>query len=235
MKTRNGRNSAAVEKPLPGTIDDPQYPDSDGKPMGETDYHYYASTLLHEALQDYFAPRQDVYVASDLFWYWELGNRRANKAPDTMVIKGVGKHYRRSFRSWEENEVRPCTIFEMVSRKTFVEDTVEKSQLYARLGVKEYFLFDPEGLGRLQPSFQGFRLTRGRYAPLPVAADGSLTSKELGLRLTAENHLLRLHDLRTGRPVLSRQERAEQERQRAEALAAEVARLRRLLDAREQE
>ena len=28
-----------LTRPLPGTAIDPLYPDSDGKPMGETDYH----------------------------------------------------------------------------------------------------------------------------------------------------------------------------------------------------
>ena len=60
-----------------------------------------------------------------------------------MLIKGVGKHERRSFRTWEEKAV-PCVIFEITSEEGREVDAVEKPAVYARLGVKEYFLFDPE-------------------------------------------------------------------------------------------
>src|ERR1700692_3227043 len=88
--------------PLPGTVPDPLYPDSEAEAVGETDFHMNALIWLREALKDYFAGRSDIYVASDIFWYWEHGNPRACTAPDAMVAKGVGNHARRSFRSWEE-------------------------------------------------------------------------------------------------------------------------------------
>ena len=37
-----------LTRPLPGTVFDPFYPDSDGKPMGETDYHISAIILLRK-------------------------------------------------------------------------------------------------------------------------------------------------------------------------------------------
>src|SRR2546421_67104 len=120
--------------PLPGTVPDPLYPDSDGKPVGETDFHVQALFWLREALQWFFAKVADVYVATDMFWYWEQGNPRANKAPDVMVVKGVGKHFRRSFRSWEEGGVRPCVIIELASEDSWREDLENKTVLYASLG-----------------------------------------------------------------------------------------------------
>src|SRR5262249_44265454 len=57
---------AISTKPLPGTTHDPLYPDSDGEPMGETDFHIAALILLRQALQYYFARRR-VYVATDMF------------------------------------------------------------------------------------------------------------------------------------------------------------------------
>jgi Uma2 family endonuclease len=192
--------------------------------MGETDHHNVAMAWLREALQDYFAGRADVYVASNLLWYYKQGDPKARRDPDVLVAKKVGNHLRRSFRSWEE-KVIPCTLFEIASRRTWRTDLGEKRQLYARLGVKEYFVFDPEGR-YLDPVLQGFRLVKGQSVPMKPAADGSLISKELGLRLVPEGGMLRLIDLATGQPVPTRLERAEQERQRADALAAEVARLR---------
>jgi Uma2 family endonuclease len=205
---------------LPGTLPDPRYPDSDGRFMGETDYHSIALIGLREGLEDHFARRDDVYVASNLIYYFQEGEPRSRRDPDVLVAKGVGKHRRRSFRIWEEKVV-PCTLFEIASRKTWRVDVGEKRQLYAQLKVKEYFVFDPEAR-YLDPPLQGFRLVKGRSVAMTPTADGSLTSRQLGLRLVPEGGLLRLIDVKTGQPVLTRSERAE-------ALAAEVERLRALL------
>jgi hypothetical protein len=93
--------------------------------------------------------------------------------------------------------------------------------LYARLGVKEYFVFDPEGC-YLKPVLRGYRSVRRRPVPMNPAEDGSLVTRQLGLRLVPEGEMLGLIDLDTGQPVPTRAERAE-------ALAAEVERLRALL------
>jgi len=215
---------SSLPKTLAETDDDEFYPSSDGEPVGETDWHIWALILLREGLEDHFAERQDVYVASDLFLYYVKGDRNASKAPDAMVVKGVAKHFRRSFRTWVEKAM-PCVIIELASGKTWQEDLGPKRALYARLGVAEYFVFDPEA-AYLNPALQGFRLKGKKYVPLVAAVDESLTSKELGLRLLAEDHMLRLIDARTGQPILTRQERAEQEKQRADALEAELKRLR---------
>lgn len=205
---------AISSKPPPRDDLDVVYPDSDGEPMGETDWHIAAIILLRQALHDHFAPVPDVYVASDMFLYYEQGNPRACKAPDTMVIKGVAKHYRHSFKTWVEKAV-PCVVFEITSEKTIKEDLTEKRDLYARLGVAEYFLFDPEALV-LDPPLEGFRLKGKKYVEIKPAADGTLTSQVLGLRLKPERHMLRLIDAATGEPVLTKDERAEQAAERAE-------------------
>jgi hypothetical protein len=42
------------------------YPDSDGKPMAETQVHIDALIYLREALNDYFRDNPQVYVAGNL-------------------------------------------------------------------------------------------------------------------------------------------------------------------------
>jgi hypothetical protein len=227
--------SAVLPTPLPGTVRDPLYPDSDGREMGESDAHTFAVIHLREGLEDFFAQVLDAYVASQLLFYYERGNPQGRRDPDIMVARGVrGRHRRRSFRLWEEG-VLPCTLFEMASENTWREDIGPKRELYERLRIREYFLFDPEGQW-LNPVFQGFRLRRTRYAPLTPDAEGCLESRELGLRMRPEGAMLRLIDVRTGVAVLTRHEQIAAERQRAEAeqrrvtaLEAEVARLRQQL------
>lgn len=211
-------------KPLPGTVWDPLYPDSDGRPMGDTDFHSAAQLWLRQALEDFFAAVLDVYIATNLIFYFERGSPSGRRDPDVLVAKGVGKHWRRSYRLWEEGVV-PCTLFEVASENTWEIDLHDKPALYARLRVPEYFVFDPEGRF-LDPVLQGFRCRRGVPLPMKPSADGSLTSRQLGLRLVPEGPMLRLVDVRTGQPIPTRAERAEQAEAEVARLRAELARQR---------
>ena len=82
----------ATAHPEPSTLLDPLYPDSDGEPMGDTDFHGYAVRMLVEALEDAVANREDVYVASNLIFYYEQSNPSGRRDPDVLVARGVGKH-----------------------------------------------------------------------------------------------------------------------------------------------
>jgi hypothetical protein len=109
----------------------------------------------------------------------------------------------------------------------------KKPAEYAGLGVKEYFVFDPEGK-YLDPVLQGFRTVKGKAVPMKPAADGSLVSKQLGLRLVAEGEMLRLIDMETGEPIPTKDERNEQDRQRAAQADQRAAQERQLREQAEQ-
>ena len=64
----------SIPKPLAETDDELLYPESDGQPMGETDWHILALISLREGLEDFFVDQADVYVASDLFLYYVEGD-----------------------------------------------------------------------------------------------------------------------------------------------------------------
>jgi len=226
--------SRLTERPLPGTQPDPKYPDSDGRFMGDTDFHAVAQIELRQGLEDFFTLEPDVYVASNIIYYYEQADPRARRDPDILVARGVGKHKRRSYRIWEEKKI-PRVFFEISSRRSWRVDIGEKRLLYARLRIPEYFVFDPEGL-YLDPPLLGFRSVKGVSVPMEPNTDGSLTSRELGLRLVVEGSSLRLVDVRTGERILTRgeqtqlaREREQQEKQRADQLDAELKRLRALL------
>ena len=222
--------NSIITAPLPGTVPDPKYPDSDGRSMGDTDFHNLALIDLRQSLEDHFADVPDVYVASNLILYYKEGDPSKRRDPDVLVARGVGKHRRRFFRIWEEKAI-PRVLWEVVSRKTWRTDVGEKRWLYARIGVKEYLLFDPEGR-YLKPPLQGFRLVKGKSVPIKPNADGSLTSTELGLRFLADGERVRMFDLKSGKEILTRKERADRaelEKRRADELADEVKRLRKRL------
>lgn len=221
---------------VPERQTDIEYPETDGEPLGESHIHIFATLDLLNALRVYFRNRSDVYATADLFLYYQEGNPGARVAPDVMVVKGIPKLERRVYKLWEE-KVPPCTVFEVISRATWREDLVAKSALYARLGVKEYFIFDPEG-DSLPEQLVGFRLEDDMYVPIPPAPDGTLTSVELGLRFRVDGHYLRALDPATGQPLPTIEEavdRAEREAARAAAAEAEVARLKALLGLSEED
>lgn len=222
------------------------YPESDGKPMAETDTHINLLIYLHQALADYFRNDPNVYVAGNLFVYYQKGVPTKVVAPDNFVVKGVPKHNRRIYKVWEEGK-SPDVVFELTSRSTRREDLGSKKDIYERMGVDEYFIFDPLG-EHLTPRLVGFRLTARGYQP--IEGEEPLMSRVLGLELRVEGEMLRLVDPATGEKLLTPLEaqearRAETQARRAEAqarrraeaeveqLRAELARLRAADEAKE--
>jgi Uma2 family endonuclease len=201
------------------------YPSSDGKPMAETDWHVGEMFGLIDMLDDHFREQPDVYVAANNFLYYEEGDPRKVVSPDVYVVFGVARRLRRIFKLWEEGAA-PAVVFEISSRKTRREDLVQKRDLYAQLGVDEYFLCDPE-MDYLKPPLQGFRLDRkaGEYRPIEPDVDGQLASVRLGLLLRMEGGQVQLADAATGErlrrssEVRERERAAEQHERAAEQLA----------------
>ena len=207
------------------------YPESDGEPMAETDVHIKALIYLREALRDFYRDDPQVYVASNLFLYYEEGDPLSRVAPDVFVVFGVPRRDRRIYRLWAEGK-GPDVVIEISSRSTRREDLWEKRGLYEYLGVKEYFLFDPLR-EYLEPPLQGYRLAGSLYHRLEPEPAGQgewrLFSQQLGLELCTEGDLLRLYDPQTGEKLLTpleAQEKARREAQRRRQMEEELARLR---------
>jgi len=194
------------------------YPESDGKPMGETQLHASEIMYLIQALWQRYQDTPDVYVWGDLFLYYVEGDPSSSVVPDVFLVKGVPKEPpRRIYKLWEEGK-SPCLVIEVTSESTRRVDQRRKRDLYERLGVEEYFLHDPYAEW-LRPALQGYRLFGGKYQPIEPEPDGSLISRTTDLRLCREGERLRLIDLATGEPLLSANETAEALRRVEEDLA----------------
>ena len=79
-----------------------EYPDEDGKPMAERDIQCSYLTYARNALRIYFQNHPDVYVAGNLFIYYEKGYPESVVAPDVFVVFGVENRDRRSYKTWED-------------------------------------------------------------------------------------------------------------------------------------
>ena len=199
------------------------YPDSDGRPMGETDEHRDAM-VRHIELLRYRFRNQRVYVSGDLLVYYEPQNPKKFVVPDAFVVKGIDPKKRRIFKIWVEGR-SPDAVIETTSRKTKRKDMVTKPELYARLGVKEYFMFDPTQ-EYLDPPLQGYRLESEQYVAISADADGALSSSELGLRFKLEHGQLEFYDPATNERLLTAEERSTRDREACKAAEAELERLR---------
>ena len=183
------------------------YPSSDGKPLAENDLQARAILYAFGALRvRYSDRRRDVYVSADLLIYYEEGNRKVSVAPDVFVVFGVEAHPRMNYKVWEEGK-GPDFVLEVASPNTWREDVERKPEVYAGLGVSEYFLFDPMG-EHYTPRLQGYRLVDGAYERLSAveSIDRTLTmpSDVLGLELRAKaGGKIRFRDPRTSEELLS--------------------------------
>jgi Uma2 family endonuclease len=120
------------------------YPDSDGHPMADNTKQFRWIVTIKENLELLFVDDSDVFVAGDLLWYPVQGNDKIRQAPDTMVVFGRPKKDRGSYKQWEENNIPPQVVFEILSPGNRLKKMAEKFKFYERYGVEEYYVYDSD-------------------------------------------------------------------------------------------
>lgn len=211
------------------------YPDSDGEPMAASDLHRDRLIWALQSLETHFAPQPEVYISGDILMYYEKGVPRRVVAPDVLVVFGIGQGPRRTYKVWEEGKT-PDFVMEFSSESTYQNDLSGKRDLYAELGIQDYFLYDAEGLYLPSP-LMGFQLVEGVYVEVPVGVVGGLHSPVLGLDFHVQDEGLGIYDpvvrgwlqTRAEQEAVARQTaetRAEVAEARAEQAEAEAAELR---------
>jgi hypothetical protein len=190
--------------------------------------------LLRQYLPDHFLDHKPLILANQFVYYAE-NFPRLRFAPDVAVVFGVEPGPRDNYKIWEEKQV-PAVIFEITSPGTQKEDKKNKKDLYAKIGVLEYWLFDPKAEW-IPEQLRGYRLEGETYHPIT-----DRYSQVLSLHLEPEGALLGLYRSDTGEklPLPSEvadalklettarqiaETRLEQERQRAERLAEQLRQL----------
>ena len=192
-------HAAALYRPTPPVeCDEDGYPFSDAKPMSEGDYHGDVLSYAKGALRARF-DGHEVYASTDKFLFLEEGNRRAAVVPDVLVAFGPPSGPRQSYKHWEEGKA-PDFVLEVLSADNWRNDIERKPALYAELGVREYWTFDPRRVRTDGgPALEGWRLGRsGTRTPIAPSPSGEFRSDVLGLDLFASGRLLRSRDPATG-------------------------------------
>ncbi len=228
------------------------YPDSDGQPMADNTKQFRWIVFFKENLECLFAQNDQVFVAGDLLWYPVEGKPELRVAPDIFVVFGRPKGDRGSYRQWQEENITPQVVFEILSPGNTLKEMIKKQQFYDRHGVEEYYLYDPD-----RHELTGLQRQEGHLIFIEDMSDW--TSPRLGIRLVMTPETLEVY-YPDGSSFLTtiefkqradqaqqradqaqqradqeqqradqEQQRADQEQQRAEAAELEIQRLRELL------
>ena len=145
-----------------------EYPSSDGAPMAETEFQYDPMTYTVSVLKIRYEDSPNVYVGGSLLVYYERGNNIASIAPNAFVVFGVkdGNRFRETWKIWEEGAA-PSFVMEVAAKSAWEWDASGKRDIYAGMGVQEYWRFDPTG-EFFTPRLVGKRLEDGEYLPIAV-------------------------------------------------------------------
>ncbi len=218
------------------------YPDSDGKPMAENTKQFDWIVKIKENLERIFADDPNVFVAGDLLWYPVEGNNKIRVAPDALVAIGRPKGYRGSYRTWDEGNIVPQVVFEILSPGNTAKEMAEKLKFYDRYGVEEYYEYDPDsfvlkGWMRSGNKFERIEEMSGWISPnlrirFELQEDDLyifgpdrqrfLSPVEFDRKYRLELELERYETETERQRAEAERQRAETERQRAEKLAAKL-------------
>ena len=188
-----------------------------------------------------FQRRPDVFLEANTILCYDPDDLNVRVSPDVYLAFGVDAdaiRQRKLYLPWEAGKP-PDWVLEVASVSTGRGDVGRKREIYARIGVPEYWRFDPKDGAYHGAKLAGDRLVAGRYEPieLTTAPDGILKgySPMLGLSLCWDDNWPRLYDPttntyletwqqeRTARRVAETQAAVEQAERLAERAARQAA------------
>ena len=209
-------------------------PDSDGKPMFDSEFQADAVIYVREGLRDRYRLHGNVTIQANMFLYYPTppgwpkprSGRPSCVTPDCMVSFGVsGRVGRKSYVVAHEGLGRtgkvPDFVLEVASDCTWKIHYHKKRRIYEAIGVGEYLIFDSREKPRFESRVLGLRLgSDGRYCeipaePMPGGGEG-VYIRVLDLHAHARGRELRLRtaegvDLRTPSEEAEGRRIAEQE------------------------
>ena len=207
------------------TTDTLVYPESDGQPMADNTKQFRWIVTIQGGLDALFRHDPNVFVAGDLLWYPVQGRPDLCRAPDAMVVFGRPKGDRGTYKQWEEANIPPQVVFEILSPNNTVPEMSRKLQFYTDHGVEEYYLYDPDtnelsGWQRIDTHLRAIDSLDGWVSPrlgitFQMQPDGLRILRPDGQPFLSYLDLEAQHTLAQQQAEQERQ-RAEQERQRAE-------------------
>ena len=194
-----------VDTASTGDLTEVFYPESDGMPLPDGEFQVPLFLEVLTVLRLFFMNDPNNHVNGNTFIYYEEGNPQVFVSPDCYVALGISMESIEEFntyRIWEVGKP-PDFVLEIGSPSTATTDMVRKRDLYARMGVGEYWRFDSTGGRFYREPLVGERLVDGEYQRLEMEHEpgGRVRgrSEALGLELCWEDGHLRFYDPEAGR------------------------------------
>ena len=174
----------------------------------------YQAPIIDECghvLRDHFSARPEVFIDTGGFVFYDSLDLNLRVRPDIYIAFGVDAAaiLARNGYLIEEAGKAPDFVLEVESESTHTVDTDadKKPAFYSRIGVSEYWRFDPTGGDFYGYALAGDILVNGAYQYIPVTAGpGEMTwgySPALNLNLCAQGGRLVFHDPDTGQYLLN--------------------------------
>ena len=138
---------AAIKRTAPAVAESVHYPDSDGPFLLPTPLQARAVMSVRFALHHHFDKVDNVVLEGNTFMYYKEGNPAASISPDVYVVLDHDLGDRRVYKFWEEGKSLDFAL-DVISPSSEIGDSEDMRALYERLGIEEYFLFQPDPLKR---------------------------------------------------------------------------------------
>lgn len=204
--------------------------DVEGEELGQNSLHGTVIRYLIAVLE-WLLQGQNVRIEDSLNFYDTPAEKEIPKCPDVAVVfEPLATQPELSSYTIREDGPPPAVAIEVASPGTWRVDLEIKPGVYAALGIKEYFVFDPHSKRAWNREWQkkgrlvGWKLdpTTNKYVELEQQDDkGRLWSVQLQSLVGIEDQQLRLYDA-AGRLRLTQAEAEQQarlaERQQTEQL-----------------
>jgi Uma2 family endonuclease len=191
----------------------PFYPESDGQMMADNTKQFRWIVTIKENLEWLFAKNPEVFVAGDLLWYPVEGEPKIRIAPDVLIVFGRAKGDRGSYQQWQEVNIAPQVVFEILSPGNRLQEMLGKLKFYDRYGVEEYYIYDPD-----RNELTGLVRSESEKELEVIDPIANWTSPRLGIRFDISEEELQIErpDGERFASYVEIAQQAQQERQRAD-------------------
>lgn len=132
-----------------------------------TQLHVLLCADLFTGLRIRYDGRNDVLAGAELGLYYDThpGLDPGRVAPDLSVVFGTGPQVDTSYVFWRQRRA-PAFAMEVLSPATWRRDLGVKRDIYAKLRIRDYVIFDP--LDHISPRLLGLTLSGDGYRRVPV-------------------------------------------------------------------
>ena len=163
---------------IPKWVDPDTFISPDPPPMPDAMHQEPHFTDIMTTLRRHLRGQPNTLISGDSHFYYDRSDLNRRYEPDCYIAFDVDVDAiwpRNGYMTWVAGKP-PDFALEIASSTTGRRDMVEKRRDYARIGIREYWRFDPTGGDFHDAPLGGDRLVDGEYEPIPTQteADGSI-------------------------------------------------------------